>query len=48
MLIVGRKAVEPSSPYALQVQALQKVNDRIINQGIPPEEVAKRYERQLQ
>jgi short-subunit dehydrogenase len=38
--IVGRKAIEPSSPYALQVQALQKATDRIINQGISPEEVA--------
>jgi len=38
--IVGRKVIEPSSPYAPQVQAMQKATERIINQGIQPQEVA--------
>jgi NAD(P)-dependent dehydrogenase (short-subunit alcohol dehydrogenase family) len=39
--IVGQKAAEPSSPYAPLVETLRKATGRIIDQGTPPEEVAK-------
>jgi NAD(P)-dependent dehydrogenase (short-subunit alcohol dehydrogenase family) len=39
--IVGQKTAEPSSPYAPLVETLQKATARIIDQGVPPEEVAK-------
>ena len=39
--IIGCKAAEPSSPYAPLVETLQKATARIIDQGVPPEEVAK-------
>jgi NAD(P)-dependent dehydrogenase (short-subunit alcohol dehydrogenase family) len=39
--ILGQKAAEPSSPYAPLVGTLQKATARFIDQGIPPEEVAK-------
>ena len=39
--IVGKKAADPSSPYASQIETLQKSTTRFINQGTPAEEVAK-------
>ena len=39
--IIGQKAAEPNSPYALLVERLQKATARFIDQGTPPEEVAK-------
>jgi NAD(P)-dependent dehydrogenase (short-subunit alcohol dehydrogenase family) len=39
--IIGQKAAEPSSPYASLMETLQKATARFIDQGTPPEEVAK-------
>jgi NAD(P)-dependent dehydrogenase (short-subunit alcohol dehydrogenase family) len=39
--IVGQKAAEPSSPYASLVETFQKATAHFIDQGTPPEEVAK-------
>lgn len=39
--IIGQKATEPSSPYASLMETLQKATARFIDQGTPPEEVAK-------
>jgi NAD(P)-dependent dehydrogenase (short-subunit alcohol dehydrogenase family) len=39
--IVGQKATEPSSPYASLVETLRRNTPRIMDQGAPPEEVAK-------
>jgi NAD(P)-dependent dehydrogenase (short-subunit alcohol dehydrogenase family) len=39
--IIGQKAAEPNSPYAPLVETLQKATARFIDQGTPPEEVAK-------
>ncbi|MGH9979759.1 MAG: SDR family oxidoreductase [Nitrososphaeraceae archaeon] len=39
--ILGQKAAEPNSPYAPLVEKLQKATARFINQGTPPEEVAR-------
>ena len=39
--IVGKKATEPSSPYASSIETLLKSTTRFINQGTPAEEVAK-------
>jgi NAD(P)-dependent dehydrogenase (short-subunit alcohol dehydrogenase family) len=39
--IIGQKAVEPNSPYASLMETLQKATARFIDQGTPPEEVAK-------
>ncbi len=39
--IIGQKAAEPNSPYASLMETLQKATARFIDQGTPPEEVAK-------
>ncbi len=39
--IVGQKAAEPSSPYVSLVETFQKATAHFIDQGTPPEEVAK-------
>jgi NAD(P)-dependent dehydrogenase (short-subunit alcohol dehydrogenase family) len=39
--IIGQKAAEPASPYASLMETLQKATARFIDQGTPPEEVAK-------
>ena len=39
--IVGKKAADPTSPYASQIEILQKSAARFINQGTPADEVAK-------
>ena len=39
--IIGQKAAEPNSPYAPLMETLQKATARFIDQGTPPEEVAK-------
>ena len=39
--IIGQKAAEPASPYASLMETLQKATARFVDQGTPPEEVAK-------
>jgi NAD(P)-dependent dehydrogenase (short-subunit alcohol dehydrogenase family) len=39
--IIGQKAAAPNSPYASLMETLQKATARFIDQGTPPEEVAK-------
>ena len=39
--IIAQKAAEPASPYASLMETLQKATARFVDQGTPPEEVAK-------